>query len=412
MTDILDSILTGTALDTLQFDPLHWCVDGIIPEGTGLLVAPPKAGKSWLVAGIGLACAGGGVAMGSFPVEARPVLYLALEDSPRRLQDRFRRLTGGAPIPDIGILTDPDVALRVMTEYFIAHKDERPLVILDTLGKVMATPKAGTNSYATDYKELSSIMQMQQAAPCSTLLIVHHTRKQEANDFVHTASGTTGVTGAVDFVITLERNRVETEAVLNVTGRDVPEDRFAVRFDDGLWTIDHDGHKRAAEAAERQRHSERTAKVLEFVRSRAETRPSEVFEHLGIDSKRASEVLSRLADRGLIRKLGRGVYGLADCAENAESPSHQRASFPHSDPSRKQAASLGCTARTFRTIRTAAPAAPSSERCRAPRCDSMVYARGLCLDCIRQASINSLVQSANPKPIGAERVPTMSADTE
>ena len=42
--------------------------------------------RSELAAGLGLAVASGGTALGSLKVEQRPVLYLALEDGHRRLQ--------------------------------------------------------------------------------------------------------------------------------------------------------------------------------------------------------------------------------------------------------------------------------------------------------------------------------------
>ena len=56
---------------------LEWTVDGILPEGMGLLVAPPKAGKSWMVANVALACAAGGRHSARSRSEKRPVLYLA-----------------------------------------------------------------------------------------------------------------------------------------------------------------------------------------------------------------------------------------------------------------------------------------------------------------------------------------------
>ena len=96
---LLDGMRNGTWLDAQRFPELEWSVDGIIPEGFGLLVAPPKAGKSWMVAGVGLACAAGGYALGKIAVTKRPVLYLALEDGHRRLQSRFRVLMEGEPIP-------------------------------------------------------------------------------------------------------------------------------------------------------------------------------------------------------------------------------------------------------------------------------------------------------------------------
>ena len=62
-----------------------------------MLVGPPKIGKSWFVLTVGLAAAFGGKVLGSR--QPRPVLYLALEDGDRRLQDRCRKLLRGDPIP-------------------------------------------------------------------------------------------------------------------------------------------------------------------------------------------------------------------------------------------------------------------------------------------------------------------------
>ena len=50
----------GTWLDEQHFPPLEYAVPGIITEGMGLLVGPPKKGKSWFVGNIGLAVAAGG----------------------------------------------------------------------------------------------------------------------------------------------------------------------------------------------------------------------------------------------------------------------------------------------------------------------------------------------------------------
>ncbi|WP_261994644.1 helicase RepA family protein, partial [Streptomyces sp. ME109] len=45
--------------------------------------------------GLALAVAAGGQAFDSVPVQGGPVLYLALEDTPRRLQTRMGKLLGG-----------------------------------------------------------------------------------------------------------------------------------------------------------------------------------------------------------------------------------------------------------------------------------------------------------------------------
>src|SRR5215831_18700273 len=81
------------------FQPLKWAVPGLIPEGCILFAGRPKLGKSWFVLQLALAVASGGRAFGSVPPEKSDVLYLALEDTKRRLQSRAKLLLGDRPLP-------------------------------------------------------------------------------------------------------------------------------------------------------------------------------------------------------------------------------------------------------------------------------------------------------------------------
>src|SRR5262249_9809830 len=64
-------------------DPV-WAFRGLIPAGLTMLAGRPKVGKSWLSMQLALAVATGGMTLGQ-GVEIGRVLYLALEDSERRL---------------------------------------------------------------------------------------------------------------------------------------------------------------------------------------------------------------------------------------------------------------------------------------------------------------------------------------
>src|SRR5690606_36472772 len=86
---------TADELMTIEFPEPTWAVPGILAEGVNLLAGPPKVGKSWLSLGLGLSVAAGRTAFGSIEVEGGPVLYLALEDTPRRLQTRMRKILNG-----------------------------------------------------------------------------------------------------------------------------------------------------------------------------------------------------------------------------------------------------------------------------------------------------------------------------
>ena len=75
-------------------------VDGLLPEGLTFMAGAPKLGKAWLCLGLAIAVASGGRALGNIHVERGDVLYLALEDNARRLQDRLRLLLNGEAPPE------------------------------------------------------------------------------------------------------------------------------------------------------------------------------------------------------------------------------------------------------------------------------------------------------------------------
>jgi RecA-family ATPase len=332
MTEIslLSGMRDGAWLDAQEFPPLEYAVPGIIPEGFGLLVAPPKAGKSWMVAGIGLACACGGLALGRIKVDRRPVLYLALEDGHRRLQSRFRRLMMGDSIPaGINVVTEAptSVVIPMIAEFLVTHADESPLIILDTLGRVKPPKPPGADSYQVDYQIGAQLKACIDSTRGASLVVVHHTRKAESSDFVDAVSGTAGIAGSADFVLVLSRQRHSDEALLSVTGRDIAEAEYALRCDDGLWLLDGDDLTSAAWTAEQRRlstnRSDRTIEIAALVgASSTPVTPAHVAEKLDIDidNDTAGKYLRRLAEAGVIQRTGRGLYQSPSEASESSSP--------------------------------------------------------------------------------------------
>jgi hypothetical protein len=184
---LLAGMFNGAWLDQKEFPPLEYAVPGIIPEGFGVLAAPPKTGKSWLVCNIRLACAAGGTALGRITVAQRPVLYLALEDGQRRLQTRCRRINGSQPLPDsIDFIVHADnstIAFGMICEFLTGHRDDKPLIILDTLGRAKPTRPVGADPYQFDYSVGVQLKTAIDSARGGTLLAVHHTRKAESTTF-------------------------------------------------------------------------------------------------------------------------------------------------------------------------------------------------------------------------------------
>ena len=94
----------------LELPPPVWIVPDLLPGGLAQLGGKPKLGKSWLALGMSLTCALGTVngdhkVLGRYAVEPVGVLYLSLEDNPRRFQERVNKLLAGRPVPAAAGLT-------------------------------------------------------------------------------------------------------------------------------------------------------------------------------------------------------------------------------------------------------------------------------------------------------------------
>lgn len=314
---LLASLRTGDWLDQQVFPALRWAVPGVIPEGFGLLVGPPKLGKSWLALGVGLSVAVGGKAFGHVDVgPARPVLYLALEDGDRRLQSRCRTLLAGEPIPanlTYATKCPTNDVVALIDAWLAQHGDQNPLVMLDTLGKVTPPALPGESAYARDYRVGGHLKNLTDRYPGTTLLVVHHTRKGAGDDWMDSTSGTQGLNGSADFTIALTRARNDEQAVLKVTGRDVRENEYAMTVTDGAWALVGRTLDEAADEARTMRTTvgvgDDMARVVELVNNSPNgVRAADVAHALDIDAGKARQYLHRAGDAGRIQKKDRGLY--------------------------------------------------------------------------------------------------------
>lgn len=315
---LLAGIRTGAWLDAQTFPPIRWSVPGVLPEGMALIVGPPKAGKSWLVLEVALAVAAGGKVLGKVDAgPARPVLYLALEDGDRRLQDRCRMLLGEEPLPDrfeYATKVVPGQAAATVAAWLeVTHHDAGPLVVVDTLGKARPPGTPGESAYAADYRIGGQFKEIADAHPGSTVLLVHHDRKAGAEDFVDSVSGTHGLAGAADTIIVLARPRGESSGLLKVTGRDVDESEYAItQGPNGCgWEIQGGDLEAAATFAQQARAvsglGDRSADIVAYVNQHPDgVTPSDVEAALGVT--RARDYLARAATAGRIVKAARGRY--------------------------------------------------------------------------------------------------------
>ena len=296
-----------------ELPEVKWVVQDILPEGVTLFAGKSKIRKSWLCIGLCVSVAAGGVALGRTPVEKGNTLYLALEDNDRRMQRRLSKVLNGEPCPE-GFdyaTTFPRVdqgGAELLVQWIEANPNAR-LIVIDTLAKIR--PRTRNQGYQEDYEAVEKIMEIANKHQIG-VIIVHHTRKAEAEDVVDEINATTGLMGGVDGFLVLKTKRERFEGSMFVTGREIEEERnIALRWDQHIhgWTmIDEEEVSETEEGLSPQRRL-----ILDLLsRAANNTLPvQEIIAHVGASKQAVTNLLRVMVKDGRIEKAGRGLYKLA-----------------------------------------------------------------------------------------------------
>lgn len=293
---------TAPELIAAQFAEPRWAIPGIVTDGLTLLAGAPKAGKSWLAYGAAVAIASGAKALGAIEVKQGDVLYLALEDTGRRLKERLTKILDGEPAPAaLTVTIEADDAPTYIRAWLKGHPDAR-LVIIDVLARVRAPALREESRYDTDYRTLGSIKALADNAGVP-FLVLHHTRKMASADFVDEISGTQGIAGAADAILVLRRMRGEAGGLLQVTGRDIEEAEYALTFapERGAW-------EQSDISPDEILLGETRAKVLRYVKEQEGATPSEIAAGTGVSPGTAKQTVRRMATEGQLETDGHGHY--------------------------------------------------------------------------------------------------------
>jgi len=305
---------TAAQLQRMQFPPISWIVPNIIPaEGVTLLCSKPKFGKSWLAYDLCIACTTDRFTLGTIKPAQGDVLYLALEDSKRRLQRRMTKL-----LPSF-TATWPE-RLTLKTEWRRLHeggledirgwhsdikaKGGKPiLAVIDVLAKVRK-PVGNRQLYEADYAALADLNKLANELGLA-IVVVHHTRKMPADDLMETVSGSYGVSGAVDTILVMATKASGT--VLDIRGRDVESAELAIEFkkDSCRW--------RVLGNATDVHVSEQRAKIIAVLVEAGEPMGiAALVEATGMKRNALELLLGRMAKGGKIKRVGEGLYAHKD----------------------------------------------------------------------------------------------------
>lgn len=303
--------INAAALLRETFEPVQWALQGILPEGVSILSGDPKIGKSWLVL---QACVSVGCGLPLWPGRAPETrgraLYLSLEDNKRRLRRRLDTLLSSFPQRPAVDLVDmyvewpkAEAGVKRLREWLAAHPDTR-LVVIDTVSAFRDADPGKKSAYAHDYAVGEMMKPLAREFSCAVVLVMHN-RKAASDDPMQRISGTQGLTGSVDNVLVLTRERGRMDAALFVDGRDIEEaQELALRLDNGRWGC-------FGTVAEAQRSGERYSmlRVIKELREDGEkTTPAAIARAMGKKGAAVRQLLRKMVKAGELQNIG-GEYG-------------------------------------------------------------------------------------------------------
>jgi hypothetical protein len=248
----------------------------------------------------------GGIIMGKIGAVKSSVMYLALEDTGRRLQDRLRKL-GAVPADNLYFFTEWTTGNAGLRSFLKEHPDVK-MCIIDTWGRyAKITDQNDYSEITSRAAEIKAIADELEIA----IVVCHHTRKKtnEDGDWVEGVLGSQGLSGAADTTIVLRRGRGNRQAELLITGRDVPESELVLNFnlDCGGWTIE--GSKQEIqETAARQ-------EILDWLKENGPHTPKDVSAGMKADGGHRREystvknLLWKMSNDGTLQN-NNGVYAV------------------------------------------------------------------------------------------------------
>lgn len=307
---------------TTKFPDPKWAIRELLPAGLVVLAGRPKLGKSWLSLQMAVAVGTGGVVLNR-KVDVGKVLYLALEDNPRRLQDRLskQQATKAATVdfhfewPALvekrGDARGTDLIMKAI------DTNGYNLVIIDTISRALG--HADQLDQADMNVAFGKLQRMAIERDICLLLVDHHRKSAGGvGDVIDDVMGATSKVGVADAAIGIYRERGQSNATLKVSGRDVDDQELAIQFDRDLFCWQLLGNAAGVKADTIQ------ADILDTIEELGGSATmARLAKALGKDRSNLRKELVELVNKGLLKRgerKGREVkYSLVDDENDSDS---------------------------------------------------------------------------------------------
>ena len=264
----------------------------LLTEGTCILSAKPKLGKSWFALSMCLALANGDDFLG-YKTRKCSTLYLDLETSAALQQKRIRKaLKGAKPPSNFYIDGETNKLDDGFVEQIEAYLEEDPhigVVVVDVFQVIRTGNKSiKETEYEHAYRDITPLNELANKRHIAIILVCHDRKAVDPDDPFSNILGSTGLQGAAAQMIVMYRKSKDRPIHVSVKSKTVdglPE--LDLKFENAVWEVVENADD---PDAERKR-------ILEQYRS-SEIREAvlRVIEGDGRWSGRAGELIIASAD--------------------------------------------------------------------------------------------------------------------
>lgn len=212
----------------------------LLVEGTCILSAKPKLGKSWLVLAMCLAISKGEDFLG-YKTRKCSTLYLDLETSEQLQQKRIKKALNGSDIPENFYLdTETDSLDNGFVQQIEAYLKEDPeigVVVIDVFQIIRSSAKnTKENEYEHAYRDITPLNELAKKHHLSIILVCHDRKMVDLDDPFANILGSTGLQGAVAQMMVMFRPRKDLPIHLSIKGKTIDGIvDLNVALESGVW---------------------------------------------------------------------------------------------------------------------------------------------------------------------------------
>ena len=291
-------------VDQQNFPDDDWLVDGLIPNGVSILVGDPKMGKSFLAQQLAIAIATDDLFLGSRQSKSGKVVYLAWEDSAKRIQKRTR-MSGKIAAPGVIYSFKPNINGKDISwmEGCLEKFPDMRLLVIDTISYLRGGNSSNADSYTKDVQFMAPITAMAEKLGFSIIAVTHMNQLTKVSDVYHKIQGSTGQPGSADNIIFLTRSSRSSEnAKLTISGREIDEFEIKLRFDKKTWVWSEDVLPQPEPTV--------NGKILALLKQQTKPlSPKAISQQIGVSNCRTQ--LVRMVENKEVVKVSKGLYSVA-----------------------------------------------------------------------------------------------------